>query len=106
MVVRRKNNRYFVYGTPWPGAANAACNEKAPLKKIFFLSKAKKNKLIPLDKREALRRIMTQSFFMLWNKEILDFNLRFCADLVKDTPCFRFDFLPDSSAAKFIQGKI
>lgn len=103
VIVRREEEGYFIYGTPWPGEGRMVSCQKAPLKKILFLSKAKGNKLVPLGKRESLRQLITQCFPAIWDREGIDFSLKFCGALVKDIPCFCFGFVPDESATEFIQ---
>jgi len=106
VIVRREKEGYFVYGTPWPGEGGMVSCQKVPLKKILFLSKTKDNKLIPLGKKESLRQLITQCFPAVWDREGIDFSLKFCGALVEDIPCFSFGFVPDRSATEFIKSKI
>ncbi len=101
VIVRRERKEYFVYGTPWPGEGKAASFKKAPLKRIIFLSKARKNLLIPIERKEALRQLITQCFPAIWNKQAIDFAIKFCGMLVRDIPCFSFGFVPDDSAVEY-----
>ena len=103
VIVRKEQKGYVVYGTPWPGEGQIASCQKAPLKKIAFLSKANENTLVPLEKKEALHRIVAQCFPPLWDREGIDFALEFCGALLEAVPFFRFDFLPDKSAVAFIE---
>lgn len=103
IIIRKENGQYFVYGTPWPGEGRASSSEKAPLKRVLFLSKAAQNTLILIEKKEALRRLVTQCFPALWDRRIIDFAIKFCAELVGDIPCFSFGFVPNESAVEFIE---
>lgn len=102
LIVRKEKEGYFVYGTPWPGEGKIVSPQKAPLRKIFFLAKAKENGLILLEKKESLRRLVAQCFPAVWDRESIDFSLGFCAELVQDITCFSFGFVPDASAVDFI----
>lgn len=106
MIVRKQEEGYFIYGTPWPGEGKAVSCQKAPLKKILFLSKAQRNKLNPSEKKESLHRLITQCFPAIWDREGIDFSLEFCGTLVEDIPCFSFGFVPDESAVEFIENKL
>ena len=106
VIVRREEEGYFIYGTPWPGEGRMVSCQKAPLKKILFLSKAKGNKLIPLGERESFKQLITKCFPAIWDREGIDFSLKFCGELVKDIPCFCFGFVPDGSMTEFIKSKI
>jgi hypothetical protein len=103
VLVRKEQEGYVVYGTPWPGEGRIASCQKAPLKKIAFLTKAGENALIRLGKKEALRRIVTQCFPPLWDREGICAALEFCDALLKAVPFFRFDFVPDESAVALIE---
>ncbi|MBL7069704.1 MAG: hypothetical protein ISS34_07595 [Candidatus Omnitrophica bacterium] len=105
VIVRREKEGYFVYGTPWPGEGRAISCQKAPLRKILFLSKSKENRLIPLGKRESLFQLITQCFPAIWDREGIDFSLKFCGALVEDIPCFSFGFVPDKTATSFVEEK-
>ena len=106
VIVRREEEGYFIYGTPWPGEGGMVSCQKAPLRKIIFLSKAKDNKLIPLGRKESLNQLITQCFPAIWDREGIDFSLKFCGELVMDIPCFCFGFVPDRSATDFIESKV
>jgi len=102
VLVRREKRGYFVYGSPWPGEGKAVSCQKAPLKKIFFISKVRRNTLTPLEKKESFHRLITQCFPALWSRESIDFCIMFCRALVENTPCFSFGFVPDESAVEFV----
>lgn len=106
VIVRREKEGYYAYGSPWSGQGKAVSCQKVPLKKIFFLSKADRNKLGPLGKRESFYQLITQCFPAIWDKENTDFSLRFCGELVERIPCFSFGFVPDESAVEFIENKL
>lgn len=105
VIVRKVNGQYLVYGTPWPGEGRAASPGSAPLKRILFLSKAKKNSFISISRKEGLRRLLTQCFPAIWDKEGVGFSLEFCEMLVENIPCFSFGFVPDESAVEYVINK-
>lgn len=102
VIVRKEKEKYFVYGTPWPGEGKAVSSQKVPLRKIFFLSKAHRNKLATIEKQEGLHQLIIQSFPAIWDKESVDFSLRFCGELIENIPCCSFGFVPEQSAVEFI----
>ena len=106
VIVRKEGKEYFVYGTPWPGEGKMASSRRAPLKKITFLFKDNENTLVPLEKKEALRQIVTQCFPALWDRESVDFAMEFCGAVLEAVPSFRFGFVPDDSAVEFIENNL
>jgi hypothetical protein len=103
VLVRKEKEGYVVYGTPWPGEGRIVSCQKAPLRRIAFLSKARKNSLIRLRKEEALHQIVTQCFPPLWDRDGICAALEFCGALLEAVPSFCFGFVPDESAVEFIE---
>jgi hypothetical protein len=102
-IVRKAKGRCYLYGSPWPGEARAVSEKRAPLAGIFFLSKAKKNRIVPLEKKRGLHLLATSTFPAIWDKESIDFSLGLCESLIRDLPCYRFDFLPEGSAVATLE---
>ncbi|TET41088.1 MAG: hypothetical protein E3J63_02515 [Elusimicrobia bacterium] len=106
MIIRKKNARFWIYGTPWHGDARVYSPETAHLEKIFFLKHARKIMLKKLSPVEATSRLIVCSFPTFWDKKGMEFTLRFCAELVKKIPCYELGFVPDESILDFVGGKI
>jgi len=103
IIIREIDNRFWMYGTPWYGDARLGLQERAPLRKIFFIKHAKKNiaeKIAPL---EAASRLITRCFPTFWNKKGMEFTLKFCVKLAQEVPCYELGFLPDKSVLDFIR---
>jgi len=106
IIVRKRNEQFWIYGTPWHGDAKVCLPEKAPLEKIFFLKHARKNMLKKLSPLEAAFRLIVCSFPTFWDKKGMEFTLEFCAELVKRIPCYQLGFVPDESILDFVRDKI
>ena len=46
LVIKKENNIFWLYSTPWPGMDATAINHKVELKKIFFIEHGRHNKVI------------------------------------------------------------
>jgi hypothetical protein len=103
IVLRRVENKLWMFGTPWHGEAMLASETKAPLSRIYFLEKGLKNELIPQRPSDAISRLFTCSFPPFYNRDALDFILTFLEDVVKTVPCSELKFTPDKSAVEFIK---
>ncbi len=104
IVVRRKDGRFWIYGTPWFGDAKTCSPEKASLEKIFFLKHARKNMLKKLNSLDAVSRLIVCSFPTLWDKKGMEFTLKFCAELAQRIPCYELGFVPDESVLDVVRG--
>lgn len=100
MIIRKVNGEYRTYGTPWPGDAKIAENDSAPLKGIFFLTKAGENGIVPLKPSLALRRLFPVVSCPWYDKERLPQVLDTCEKVVTEIPCFEFRFTPDERAVQ------
>jgi hypothetical protein len=105
IVLRKLDNNIWIYGTPWHGEAGFASPDRAPLTKIYFLSKGMKNELVPISKADAVGRLFVCSFPPFYNQEALNFTLRFFEEVVKSIPCYELKFVPDKQVVEFIQGE-
>ena len=106
IIVRKMENRFWIYGTPWHGNAKVSSPKRAPLGKIFFLKHAKRNSIKKIDLIEAISRLIVCSFPTFWDKEGMEFTLKFCAELAKRVSCYELGFVPDESILNFIRNEI
>ena len=60
-LVREKDGRFYIYGTPWRGKHAIGNNISAPIRAIVFLSQAPENTAEELEPFEALGLIMQQT---------------------------------------------
>lgn len=103
VILRRYDNRFWIYGTPWHGDARAASPEAVELDRIFILNQASLNNVIPLRPLDAASRLLVRAFPTFWDTDGMQFTMNFLSDLVQTAPCFQLDFLPDPSAVEYIQ---
>ena len=53
-LVREKDGRFVIYGTPWNGKHGIGTNTSAPVKAVVFLSQAPENTAKPISPVEAI----------------------------------------------------
>ena len=104
VVIRKTDDRFWIYGTPWHGEAGFAFAGKAPLEKVFFLKQGKQNTVNPLSGGQAVSKLLTCSFPPHWDGEGMKSTLDFVADVAADVPCHELSFMPGSGAIDFVQG--
>jgi hypothetical protein len=102
IILRPGGTALWMYGTPWHGEAELASPGRAPITRVYFLSKGIKNELVPLSKSDAAIRLFACSFPPYYSREGLDFTLSFLEEVVKNIPCYELRFLPDERAVEFI----
>jgi hypothetical protein len=102
-IIRRQNNEFFIYGTPWHGDVNACSACRTPLEKIFFVKHAEENHVQPLSVLDASTRMVVFSFAAHWDKNGMAFTLEFCAELSASIPCYELGFVPDETIIELVK---
>lgn len=102
IVLREVDGRLWMYGTPWHGIGRLASAARAPLTRVYFLQKGKKNGLIPQTDVEAAAQLFACSFVPFYSQKAIDFTLGFLKGIVKEVPCRELSFLPDKRVLELI----
>jgi hypothetical protein len=92
IIVRRVDDGFVAYGTPWPGDARVAVNASAELRGLFFLSRADENRIAELPPAQAIRRLFPVVSCPWYDQERLPNVLDTCERLVTSVPCFELKF--------------
>lgn len=106
VIVRKTNDKFHIYGSPWHGDFSdylAARIESAPLEKLFFIHHASKNTIRPISQKEAFYLLYPALFPPFWNKEYLENIISFCQDLIESLPCYRFGFVNNKEIIGFVR---
>lgn len=102
IIIRKHETEFSMYGTPWHGEAGYASPGKAPINQIFILEHGEKNEIVPLTQSAAAAELFARSFLPFHDAHALSATLAFLDDLTRQVPCFKFQFVPDSSAVEKI----
>lgn len=98
-ALRRLDDRWYAYGTPWCGKDGINQNKKVPLHGICFLRRGTENSIRRLDTSEALARILSQTIRRFKDAEKLNLLLSHLDKLVNEIPVYELYCLPDQEAA-------
>lgn len=101
--MRRMNDGWHLWGTPWKGTGSIACNESAPLSALVFLSQAPQSKVTPISPSVALRRLLETVSIPWYSQEWTDKGLAVCESLLRDIPAFELAFRPDQTAVQAVE---
>lgn len=98
IVLEGAPGRSIIYGTPWAGDERVAGNAKAPLKALVFLHHAQENRLVPIDRKAALRQILPTACIPWFDPEGIALGLASCDAIVGSVPAYELHFRPEVSA--------
>jgi len=102
VIIRRKKDCFYIYGTPWHGEGGIALPLDAPLKGLFVLRQSKQNEIKPLPPLDLVTKLMNRAFLPLWDKVKMDHTMEFFHQLLQDIPCRELGFLPDRTMVDFV----
>lgn len=104
IIVREKDDRFLMYGTPWHGCQAEWSTKGVPVHKIFFLNRDGENSVVPKKGIEAVTMLMTRSFPPLWDQNSMTYTINLCQRLVDRIPCHELRFARDKRIVDFIRG--
>jgi hypothetical protein len=102
IILRPRDGRVWMYGTPWHGDAGIASPECAPLSRLYLLEHSDHTELLSLSPGRAAAELFTRSFVPHHSQKGVQFTLRFLDRVAREIPCSIFRFLPDKSAVEAI----
>jgi hypothetical protein len=103
VIVRKIDNAFTAFGTPWPGDAGIAENKNAQLAGIFFIYHAHENLIKDLTPQEAMRSLLPVASIPWYDEKPLSAILSLCEDLVYSVPAYALHFRPDRSAGDLLE---
>jgi hypothetical protein len=102
IIIRKIDDRYWMYGTPWHGDAHFASPTKIKLEKIFFIKHGQANSARAVSGSFPVLQFLKASFPPFWDKNCMEFAMEFFNDLVAAVPCKELSFAPDASIVEFV----
>lgn len=102
IILRVREGRIWMYGTPWHGDAGIASPDCAPLNDIYLLEHGRGNERLPLPPGRAAAELFTRCFVTHHSGEGIRFTLDFLDRVAREVPCSVFKFVPDESAVEAI----
>jgi hypothetical protein len=103
IVLRQREGRTWMYGTPWHGDYRQVSPQGVPLEKIFFLRHGEENRASRVAGVAAASMLLARCFPPLWDAEGMGFSLDFCAQVVDSVPCYELGFVPDERAVEYVR---
>ena len=100
IIIRKINNKFFLYGTPWPGEGSRTCAQKAELKRLFFIEHRGKNEVLG---QAGLERFFPLLFISFWDKARVKASLSLCKEILHSLECKKLGFVNDSSIINFLK---
>ncbi|MHB8608369.1 MAG: hypothetical protein ACYDCG_08730 [Candidatus Acidiferrales bacterium] len=102
IILRAREGRIWMYGTPWHGDAGIASPDSAPLSGIYLLEHGKNNEQRTLPPGRAAAELFTRSFVTHHSEHGIRATLDFLDRVASQVPCCIFRFVPNETAVEAI----
>jgi hypothetical protein len=103
IILRKHDEKYWMYGTPWHGDAGVASPDRTPLSAIFLLEQAPCNEVASLSGPAAAAEIFARAFVPHYLESGITFTLGFLDQLTRSVPCFVLRFTPTPEAVEAVR---
>lgn len=101
-AIRKVDDAWVAYGTPWSGKDHENQNTKSPVKAICFLTKDRsKNELRPLSTFVGATGILQNTLYHL-RGGAMEVLLQYIDDFTAAVPCYSLDSLANQDTAKLL----
>ena len=97
-ALRRREQNWYAYGTPWSGKHDLSANCGAPLSAICFLFRGEETTMEPLSPAQALPLFMSQTVFRL-GLENMDRLLPLVDRLLREIPVWKLTCTMEDASA-------
>lgn len=107
VIATKKNNKFYIYGSPWHGEFTdylESSLEPAALSKIFFLHHSFKNQAQALSHLDAFKLFYPAIFPAFWDGDFLGNIVSFSQEMLKSFEPLRLGFVKDKSIISFVRG--
>ena len=102
-IIRRRDNGYTVYGSPYAGTSGIYRRDAVPLDAIVVLSQAKENSLLRLTPATAFRHILPQLTALPWDGEFMNDLTELLLELVPQVSIYHLACLPNADAVELLK---
>ena len=102
-IIRYVDDKWFGYGSPWPGDAGIALNKKFQLDALVFLKHADETEILRLKPAETVQRLLQVASIPLYDKDSVNRTLDLFDNLISKIPQYELRFKPDESAVQAVK---
>jgi hypothetical protein len=101
--VRRRNNDYVAFGTPFTGElAKLGENCSAPVAALYLLAQGPENRIEPLGTADAARGLLANMLFFAEDHELVHCAFQAACNFVDRVPVHSLTFVPDATVWELI----
>ena len=101
-IVTVEQGSFRVWGTPWPGDANAALGSDGPLAGILLIGRNSEPRLTEATPADVAHLLLETVVIPLWKPELLDSTLDMVDRLTRSIPAYFFEYPTTPQSADWL----
>jgi hypothetical protein len=103
IILRKIDDEFVVFGTPWSGTSRIATNREGLLQLIYCIHHGSDVHAVrSLSPHEAVPLCLQQCFLPHWDREALDRMLGTVSELIEQKPCLDLAFLKRPDVVEYL----
>lgn len=102
-LVRKKNGKWYAWGSPYCGTSDICLNRELPIRAIVILSQAEENTARRVDARKALAALLDGCTFDSWDAVQVEKVMDIFDEILKEIPFYQLACTPDERAVKALE---
>lgn len=102
-IIRRIDNVYHGFGSPYAGSSGIYRNETAPIKAIIVLTQAPENRIERLNGKQAFLPLYKETLMNTWNPEYMSAMTDLLMDAAAKIPIYHLACRPDKEAVELVK---
>ena len=104
IIVRKYEDGFKIFGTWSHGTVPDISPDSCPLKNIFFLRKAKYNRIIPVtDKKSLVKNLLSYIIRPLVTRDWWEKTLELVDEIITSVPCYELYFEENGKIVKLLE---
>lgn len=102
-IVRKKDNSFRAYGSPYAGTSGVYTNISVPICAIVILAQGKENYIKKLKRIEAFKKIYSESTICAWDQCFIMEFVDLLDGLIHDIPVYYLSCRPEKAAVDLLK---
>ena len=98
-IVRKKDDKWMIYGTPYSGTSPYCVNITTPLNAIIILEKSMANQIERIGIK-GFSKILAQTMINPWDKEMCNSIMELVKLVCEEIPIYKYSCRKDASAVE------
>ena len=102
-LLEKEDKYWYVNGWPVCGSSEICINEKHELGSIVFLRKSNENSVVRLERKDAIKKLISQITINYWNKDFVNKAISLAENIVDNIKIYELTCTPDIEAVKVLE---